>query len=117
MYDHIAEGWVNLLTSGEYKQGQKYLRQDDLFCCLGVLCDYYLKTHPAAQEYWANSSVFIEKGTGYWRALPLTVLEWAGMRTATGELPHLGTTLSGLNDGGYNFRQISEIIKEHKEKL
>jgi len=32
--------WVKALRSGEYKQGQSYLRsRDGKFCCLGVLCD------------------------------------------------------------------------------
>jgi len=32
--------WVKALRSGEYKQGQSYLRsRDSKFCCLGVLCD------------------------------------------------------------------------------
>jgi len=32
--------WVKALRSGEYKQGQSYLRnRDNKFCCLGVLCD------------------------------------------------------------------------------
>jgi hypothetical protein len=31
--------WIAALRSGAYKQGREALRNDDEFCCLGVLCD------------------------------------------------------------------------------
>lgn len=31
--------WITALRSGEYKQARGWLRRDDAFCCLGVLCD------------------------------------------------------------------------------
>lgn len=31
--------WVKALRSGEYKQGRHYLRSNEHFCCLGVLCN------------------------------------------------------------------------------
>ncbi len=33
------ERWVNELKSGDYDQDQSYLKTDDGYCCLGVLCD------------------------------------------------------------------------------
>jgi hypothetical protein len=34
-----VETWCEALESGKYKQGSGQLRDDDCFCCLGVLCD------------------------------------------------------------------------------
>jgi hypothetical protein len=31
--------WIAALRSGKYEQGREYLRKDDSYCCLGVLCD------------------------------------------------------------------------------
>jgi len=31
--------WLAALRSGEYEQGQRKLRKNDKYCCLGVLCD------------------------------------------------------------------------------
>lgn len=31
--------WLAALRSGKYKQGQRALKRNDEFCCLGVLCD------------------------------------------------------------------------------
>lgn len=39
MNQEIKEKWVAALCSGDYKQGQGRLRDDDGFCCLGVLCN------------------------------------------------------------------------------
>jgi hypothetical protein len=44
MKKSVADEWVKALRSGEYKQGRAQLRsKKDKFCCLGVLCDVYVK--------------------------------------------------------------------------
>lgn len=35
----IRTKWCEALRSGKYEQGTGYLRANDKFCCLGVLCD------------------------------------------------------------------------------
>jgi hypothetical protein len=39
----IAEKWIEKLESGEYTQTKGFLRDDNGFCCLGVLSDMYIK--------------------------------------------------------------------------
>lgn len=39
MKKEIADKWVEALRSGRYKQCKSWLRDNDGFCCLGVLCD------------------------------------------------------------------------------
>ena len=35
----IKKKWINALRSGEYRQGQEFLKsKDGTYCCLGVLC-------------------------------------------------------------------------------
>jgi hypothetical protein len=34
-----VEGWIADLRSGKYKQGRKWLHNNDCFCCLGVAAD------------------------------------------------------------------------------
>jgi hypothetical protein len=34
-----AKKWVAALRSGKYKQGRKFLRYKDEYCCLGVACE------------------------------------------------------------------------------
>ena len=35
----LMRQWVDALRSGKYRQTRGWLRKDDGFCCLGVLCD------------------------------------------------------------------------------
>lgn len=35
----LLQKWVKALRSGKYKQGEGELRNNNHFCCLGVLCD------------------------------------------------------------------------------
>lgn len=35
----IKKAWVEALRSGKYEQGEDYLKKDNCYCCLGVLCE------------------------------------------------------------------------------
>lgn len=38
----LIKDWIKALRSGDYQQGKNKLRNaDDIYCCLGVLCDIY----------------------------------------------------------------------------
>lgn len=44
MNPQVKARWIEALRSGNYSQGLSCLRRlDDTYCCLGVLCDLYLK--------------------------------------------------------------------------
>lgn len=45
--------WLAALRSGDYKQGQNYLKTRDGMCCLGVACDI---RHKGEANYWRLSS-------------------------------------------------------------
>lgn len=123
MHKHIADKWVQALRSGDYKQGKKTLKINGTHCCLGVLCDlhkqecggeWYDPTHPdlisGAQGYRTPS------GYEDWSMLPEPVQEWAGIRT--GINPDVdGKPLSGLNDGGWKFGRIADLIEARWEDL
>lgn len=55
MTPELKAKWVEALRSGKYAQGKRALRtgrdkpENDLFCCLGVLCDLI------APELWDRS--------------------------------------------------------------
>ena len=83
--------WVEALRSGEFQQGQgslKRLNSDGSFghCCLGVLCEVYIKEHPPTSLTWVPSllnenTLAIGTKTDY---LPLPVMQWAGLPAAYG---------------------------------
>ena len=94
----VKQKWVAALRSGQYKQGRGRLRQEDKYCCLGVLCDL------SPIGTWES----VESGIVYFGADVLTpnaVDEWAclyGSQIAT---------LATLNDEGKSFSEIADYIE------
>jgi hypothetical protein len=124
----IAEIWALALESGDYEQGSGKLVQghrDHIapkyccvpkYCCLGVLCDL-------ADKAGVRSNLIDNKlhGWGFGTngaTLPEVVLEWAGMKTPSGEFgPGPIDSLMIHNDNGDSFPEIAAIIRAHVEQL
>ena len=82
MRKDIKDEWVRRLRSGDYEQGQGYLRFGDKYCCLGVLCDMAVEagvieeTHGPSEKF----SLFVSVGGGFQtQMLPPSVAEWSGL--------------------------------------
>lgn len=58
----MKQRWVSALRSGEYEQGRGTFRQDNKYCCLGVLAEIdgqleengSLKDHPYSDSYFPD---------------------------------------------------------------
>ena len=122
MNTEVKAQWIYALNSGEYQQTTKQLFDGDKFCCLGVLCDLYSKEHD--EEWEHRYSEFDNRDRWYFydqgEVLPDVVMDWAGLSK---ENPTLALTepesqetvfadIAGLNDSGYNFKELSNYIKE-----
>ncbi len=117
MKPEIKKRWIAAIRSGEYEQGRGRLKRGDKFCCLGILCDLYLKERG---KTWATAQ---DTGAGVCGGqtayLPLEVMDWAGLKH---ESPNAeGHTLSTHNDGrdsgevkGKPFEEIADIIEKEK---
>jgi hypothetical protein len=100
----IKKAWLNALRSGQYKQGQMYLRRrahgaKDRYCCLGVLCDL------VEPDKWdARGGTIVNHGIhgGYPGS---TVLRTSGL--SADDALHLGS----LNDTGKRFDEIASYIE------
>ena len=123
MHEHIKRKWLDALRSGDYEQGQNYLRYRDSYCCLGVLCDLY------NDEAWgfrtedghthSDDNVYLHSGEA--TVLPKEVQEWAGLKDpnpavvmedkATSKRAYFDS-IGQLNDGGVGFDKIADIIEE-----
>lgn len=114
--------WVTALRSGKYKQGKEYLCDDGKYCCLGVLCDIYNKERVKSKK---RSIIEEDKDANYirfdgqWEVLPESVMEWAGMESATGALSlrDIDTSLAEMNDNGKKFSTLANTIEKHYEQL
>lgn len=121
----IKDMWVDALRSKNYKQGTGALHYGNMFCCLGVLCDIYLKEKG---ESWAEPDEGMTMPRNYKligdnsETLPYCVMTWAGLRS---EDPAVLTDayldegvqvddfvpLSQLNDNGMSFDDIADRIE------
>ena len=110
----VMKQWVKALRSGEYKQGQYTLCNNNTFCCLGVLADLAAKENICKTEKVSYCSVTYDTLSG---TLPPSVLEWSGIKNEYGVRKGRKTSLVGLNDkSGYSFKRIADIIeKEYKD--
>lgn len=115
MKTEIKNRWVSALRSGEYSQGQSYLKtpKGD-FCCLGVLCDMFLKDH---NREWVEDSrgepYFKTETCSEYHHLPREVYEWAGISSfsPTVKTPEGEIELVTLNDEGVSFNEIANYIE------
>lgn len=128
MRKDIAEKWVVALKSGEYKQTQSYLKTDEGFCCLGVLCDLYAKENSIGWKevistYYDESEDYKEdyhEIDGSTETLPHSVRDWADMYSDEGDFKNglVHPSLVSMNDDlGNNFLEIAEVIEKNYEHL
>lgn len=107
MNPEIKAKWVAALRSGEYKQAFGRLRDGDLFCCLGVLCDIHAKE---TEEGWWDDRGYYGRER---EVLPTDVCEWARIPAKAGHNVALDEDrcLSAMNDQGDTFAEIADIIE------
>ena len=106
MKEDIKNRWIDALKSGKYKQFDHRLKSGDgsAHCCLGVLCELAVEDG-------------IIRTVGHGLYLDQTVMEWAEMSDNSAKFPdpevkYPANCLAALNDKGYSFEQIAEIIEE-----
>lgn len=111
----IKELWVAELRSGTFEQGKGFLSREGKYCCLGVLCEL-------AVEYGAEVTVSPYRSRDDVKAydrqahtLPQSVMEWSGLQEHNPFLVLLfladDTSLATLNDAGFTFDQIADVIE------
>jgi hypothetical protein len=106
MNPEIKAKWVAALRSGEYEQGHTYIRnRDNKFCCLGVLCDTLDPTLWAA-----DGGCFSYLGSV--ANLPDSLQQEFELGSM-GTHPNLDQSLASMNDSGYTFEEIADIIEKH----
>lgn len=100
-----AKKWIKALRSGKYKQTKNKLRNNGGFCCLGVLDEIFPKKQLSGGDF-----NFLEN------------YERIGLHSSDGELlgddGYYNTSLSFLNDNGFTFDEIADVIQiEYVEGL
>jgi hypothetical protein len=107
MNEEFKRKWVEALRSGKYAQGTGRLRDGDSFCCLGVLCDL------SDSSKWDGFRTY----DGATALPPFRLARDVGIpggecivtecRDRRGE----SVTLAELNDHGFSYAQIADVIE------
>lgn len=129
MKPDIKQKWIEALRSEEYTQTEGKLHTPEGYCCLGVLTDLYLKETNQQWEFHEKTGDIISDDFYTFEEtddfLPKSVSDWAGLNTNCPEVvvengydgdeydngEDYSTELSELNDHGYNFGSIAELIE------
>lgn len=113
MKTKVKTAWITALKSGDYKQTTGYLRENDSFCCLGVLCNLHAIAHPKVAVDETDPDSYLGETTG----LPFAVMRWAGITSSSGEYDNQkyfeDRSLDKDNDWGKTFNEIADIINKH----
>jgi len=128
MNPEVKQKWIDALRSDKYEQGSHKLRSVTGYCCLGVLCDLYSQEHNTQWEFRGNDETNLQL-QDYWyfgdqsEFLPESVMNWAELKTPNPNVRvdvednedednwYYTDELSNINDSGYSFNGIANIIE------
>jgi hypothetical protein len=120
----IKAKWLADLRSGKFPQTDGVLRNDEGYCCLGVLCDLYSRETGVEWEPRSSNQFSMHSATS---VLPYEVEQWAGLTHEHGGYVWVSKdhdegerntvdhspSLTELNDQWqYDFRQIADVIEQ-----
>lgn len=126
----VKEKWLTALRSGDFEQGKDALKNKSYtgtpqHCCLGVLCEIAVQEGviPPPTQTESDGWFYGVDGDESWSGLPHVVAQWAGLGDPASDMwvdsPREDdaerkerNSLSGLNDYGYTFEQIADLIEE-----
>lgn len=117
----LVTRWIEALESGEYQQGQGYLRSNDGFCCLGVVCDLVDPKRWTDDGHKDADLEGIQNWEGEDQILPTDVAAKVGLSQygGIGDGSNWGydelarENLTDLNDDGASFTDIAGLLREH----
>lgn len=114
MNKEVKAKWVTALRSGDYPQAQGYLRKEEGYCCLGVLCQVAANEGVIPQPQWNGQAYVYSSEMQQAVAYPhAKVVEWAGLGTDNPYVTVNGDereSLVDLNDNGSTFGEIADLI-------
>lgn len=109
MNPEIKTKWLEALRSGKYKQGKNFLRIEDRFCCLGVLCDIIDPTK------WSDSGHRNNVTYEGCQTMPTRdFLQAVGIPkypVMDGQLESCAGAFAEMNDNGKTFEEIAAAIE------
>jgi hypothetical protein len=117
--EEIKKRWVEALRSGDYEKGRRYMRVNDKFCALGVLCDLHAKETGIEwnhQEYMIDKFYPCQSYLGLKQFPHREVYEWAGLdqraKLRVPKSPDFPWPIAKVNDFFCTFDELADLIEE-----
>ncbi len=109
----VAQAWVAALRSGEYKQTKGNLKNNNKFCCLGVMCDLQGREWHVDEwmdgmrikTYHVNGKSRDGSTERFNEFPPPAAMETVGLTRDQAGI------LADMNDSGATFKQIAKEIE------
>lgn len=96
--ESIIQHWINALKGEKYRQGTGKMHRNNMFCCLGVLCEISGIAAWEEGNHLGNDSWNAMKYLGRINDLPSQVVELAGMTTSSGDFKISEAWLNDLSE-------------------
>lgn len=113
MNQEVKKLWVDALRSGEYQQGKGSLRNDNKYCCLGVLCDLAVSSGVCKCRSGIFPGNVLYRYDSEFDVLPDSVIDWAELESKNPAIRADALTLGDLNDSGRDFIFIADRIEKY----
>jgi hypothetical protein len=110
--EEAREAWVQALESGKYPQTRNHLKDDNGYCCLGVLCEVLAVPNVREDD---GAYIFNNEARA---VLPPEVGDFIGMEVSGGSMMDIRSSslpLAALNDRGVTFKEIARTLREHPD--
>jgi hypothetical protein len=93
--------WIKALRSGEFKQTQAVLNDEDGFCCLGVACKLFIKEKDILRcDGYLDGHLPEDQNAPKWlKYINNNFLQKTSIR------------LSDMNDSDYSFDEIADLLE------
>lgn len=124
MNKEVKEKWVTALRSGNYKQTSHELKNENGYCCLGVLCDLAVKEGICQEVFYNNEDdeenidengyINIHSFDNQTESLPKSVQTWAQLDSDDPFLykDYENVSCSLANDNRkLTFHEIADLIE------
>lgn len=121
MNPEIKAEWIRRLRSGDYEQGRGALCRDNTYCCLGVLSEIASERRIVDRVELVDVDFTFMCYSEDTTTLPVAVQDWVGISSGVGRFMLPGSvktrddrtrlSLAMLNDTGFTFSQIADIIE------
>lgn len=104
--------WVDALRSGDYKQTNGRLRDNNGFCCLGVGCEIF----DVRKECFMPEEIWKYGNENSVEVAPIELINALSLHdnigTIHGPFPN---DLANLNDNGFTFAEIADFIEREPQ--